>query len=173
MTVCRMIRKWSWPDLRSDIVSLGKYERARNAAVRISDLWPHIYVQDYPGTKQELCQWQARKKPWFCKSFCSEVSGRWHTHTRLPGKQFTASRTEAKHAGANSTDRLNIRLTVPKYESCQSSQCRVWVMSELAVPKYESGHSLRVMSTVPDSYSVCQFGVAANSGRNLWSLWKY
>lgn len=56
MTVCRMIRMWSWPDLRSDIVSFGKYERARNAAVRISDLWPHIYVQDHPGTKQELCQ---------------------------------------------------------------------------------------------------------------------
>jgi len=57
MTACQMIRKWSWPDLMlSDMVSFVKYERAQNAAVRISDLWPHGYVRDHSGTKRELCR---------------------------------------------------------------------------------------------------------------------
>jgi hypothetical protein len=50
-----MIRKWSWPDLRSDMVSFGEYERAHNAAVKISDFWPHVYVRNHSGTKQKLC----------------------------------------------------------------------------------------------------------------------
>lgn len=82
------------------MVYFVKYERAHNAAVRISDLWPDVCVRNHSGTKH-------RKKTQFRKSFFSDVSGR--LHTRLPGKQFTASRTEAKHVGAKSTDRLNIR----------------------------------------------------------------
>jgi hypothetical protein len=35
MTVCQVIRKWSRPDLTSDIVNFVKYERAHNAAVRV------------------------------------------------------------------------------------------------------------------------------------------
>jgi hypothetical protein len=32
---------------------------------------------------------------------------------------------------------------------------------------------LQVISTVPDSPSVCHCGVAVNTGRSLWLLWRY
>ena len=55
--------------------------------------------------------------------------------------------------------RVKSELAVTRYESCQ-----------LALPRYDSCQSLQVMSTVPDSSSVCHCGVAVNTGRSWWLL---